>query len=309
MNSNTPATAACAMVSIALTSSQEQVLYDAYVCTIGRGLGLTASGLGLTLDQIAQLDLDGYVADVTAEGGTISDAEQANLLAYAKALYAEAGKQVDFVTFRSGQNVGTGSIALSWLGQRLTLVNGPTWGVDGLSFSASAYVDLRGTVPASPVTFLAVTQDNCLRDPNTFDAPAILGQFNTGGGRTIQAAGSQVRFVSNTDSGGGFRYAATGLASDTTRAFFGFSVTGGGDTNAEFVATVNGAALTTGSAGSPIAWDSLPANNRYFMHGGVSPTTRFGAFALCAGIALTATQQSAVRAAYKTTIGQGLGLP
>lgn len=138
-------------IAAALSPAQYLSIHDAYVSTIGQNLGLAT---------VAQQDLAAYVAAVAALGGSISPAEQANLLAFATRLYAICGQRVDFWALRSTQNVGTGATALSWLGQSATLVNGALWGVNGIiqPSGSSAHLSVNTSITGSVLTAIAVVE-------------------------------------------------------------------------------------------------------------------------------------------------------
>lgn len=79
-------------------------------------------------------DAEGYFSRVAAAGTVLGDAEKANISAFItglKAMGAWAGL-VDAWLLRSTQNVGTGSVVIGLKSMNGTLVNGPTWGADGM---------------------------------------------------------------------------------------------------------------------------------------------------------------------------------
>jgi hypothetical protein len=72
-------------------------------------------------------------------GTSISAAERLNLRAFYQGLADLSITPVEAWTFRSGQSCGTGSTAPGLYGTYAgTLVNGPTWGADGLAMSSGS---------------------------------------------------------------------------------------------------------------------------------------------------------------------------
>lgn len=94
----------------------------------------------------ARHDLAAYSARLATLGKTLSMQARAELLGFATAIYDACGR-TDFVSFRSAHNVGSGSSFCSFLGGTGSLSNGPTWGANYVSFSASG--GQYATLPAS----------------------------------------------------------------------------------------------------------------------------------------------------------------
>jgi len=211
---------------------------------------------------------------------------------------------------RSAQNAGTGSTAYSLGGLGTyngTLVNGPTWGTDGIDTSPSnAYIEI-------PQNFLN-------------GANSIVGQ--TGSMLAVFANfATDFGIISNRGASGNFWN--FGTRNSTTQIYIGSNVTGA--TNQ----VITKAGLNTNNLqfaswrmnGSinryTIRWNGTDSQSNIVSGGTASSRTNFqigrenlSQFALkCAfcmtveGLAISNEQHDALEILYKSTLGQGLGLP
>jgi hypothetical protein len=203
---------------------------------------------------------------------------------------------------RSSQNAGTGSTAYSLGGLGTyngTLVNGPTWGADGLT----------GALAISAITTsLALTTGNSSRSVFGVWKNLSSNQFNPVG---TTAAGIQ-RFVLRSNSQ---TTASADLFNGITHDNFGSTTVPSG---------INFSALSYNSATSGIIFKAnsniastltLAKNftsSNLILGGYDIPLYGLGIFSMAAAfdlVALSETQIDNLRMLYKSTLGQGLGLP
>jgi hypothetical protein len=211
---------------------------------------------------------------------------------------------------RSAQNAGTGSTAYSLGGLGTyngTLVNGPTWGADGIDTSPSnAYIEI-------PQNFLN-------------GANSVVGQTGSMLG-VFANFSTDFGLISNRGASGNFW--TFGTRNSTTQIYSVSNVTGGGNQ------TITKTGLNTNNL-QFASWRMDGSTNRYttrwngtnaqsaVVSGGTSSSrTNFqigrenlSQFALkCAfcmtieNLAISNEQHDALESLYKSTLGQGLGLP
>lgn len=191
---------------------------------------------------------------------------------------------------RSTQNAGTGSTAYSLGGLGTyngTLVNGPTWGSGGVNFNiVNAYIGVTGTF-TQPLTVMgAVNFKTTTNGGSLIDGSSRITLFN--GGEVAQVtmfAGSTLPSGANTYSPG--NHFIAGYANGSSSVVY-----------------LNGAG-TAGNAGSNTLGntDIYIGNNNPLNFGDQNLDIAF-----CAIFSGQAYNDS-VRALYKSTLGQGLGLP
>jgi hypothetical protein len=203
---------------------------------------------------------------------------------------------------RSSQNAGTGSTAYSLGGLGTyngTLINGPTWGADGVT----------GVSTNSAITTsLALTTGNSSRSIFGVWKNLSASQFNPVG---TTAPGVQ-RFVLRSNSQ---TTASADLFNGTTYDNFGSTTVPNG---------INFSALSYNSATSGIIFKAnsntastltLSKNftsSNLILGGYDSAGFGLGVFSMAAAfdlVALSETQIDNLRTLYKSTLGQGLGLP
>jgi hypothetical protein len=191
---------------------------------------------------------------------------------------------------RSAQNAGSGTVvhSLGGLGTfNGNMVNSPTWGADGVNFNASG---ARIEVPLSlsqPITGLCAANFKALQTAGTiFDGTVNrVVCWNGGGsnGRIDTFAGSSIAHTSPEFSTG---WNWAGVQADGANS-----------------AAILNANSTAGNAGSNSLGPTVHVGNNFVANdNGKSLDLAF--FCL-----LNTTYADSIRTLYKTTLGQGLGLP
>ena len=191
---------------------------------------------------------------------------------------------------RSTQNAGTGSTAYSLGGLGTyngTLVNGPTWGGGGVNFNVvNAYISVTGTINQPMTVMGAVNFKATMNGGSLIDGTNRVTLFN--GGEVAQAT----------------LFAGSTLASGANTFSTGKNFIAGYANGPSSTVHVNGN-TTTGNAGS----NNLGGNTIFIGNNSVlSDGNRNIDIAFCA-IFSGQAYSDAVRSLYKSTLGQGLGLP
>jgi hypothetical protein len=261
----------------------------------------------LTLNTQAR----GYDADATAFAAASGATDVAALSAFVKGV-KELGLWSSMVCWplRSTQNAGTGTTAFSLGGLGTyngTLVNGPTWGSDGIDTSPStSYIEI-------PQNFLN-------------GANSVVGQTGSMLG-VFANFSTNFGLISNRGASGNFW--VFGTRNLTTQIFSTSNVTGG------LNQAVTKAGLNTNSLQFSswrmdglanrytTRWNGTNAESAVVSGGTASSRTNFqigrenlSQYALkCAfcmtleGVAISNEQHDALEALYKSTLGIGLSLP
>jgi hypothetical protein len=208
---------------------------------------------------------------------------------------------------RSEQNAGTGTTAYSLGGLGTfngTLVNGPTWGANGIAFTDTTQVITRSgfDTPPSPMTFGAVNDKS-----NT--AAVIRVRFWGVFPNRYSSADSQfnrnidVRNQNNTNYLGwpasavntDFIHKAISLTGNLTAdAYFNGSFVSPNLVNVVLVGWDDASGASTELIGASNASDA---------------TIRVAFFFATSGLAATASQHAAFYTLYRATLGTGLSLP
>ena len=224
---------------------------------------------------------------------------------------------------RSSQNAGTGSTAYSLGGLGTyngTLVNGPTWGADGVLFNASnKYISLGNTgVTSGAFSHISVarmgvttTNGNLMHttlfspsnasvgsgfysyDGNNAGENSILFNGLTGGFRLTTSGNTVVRNIGNY-----YRLATVSTLSAPTTA------TG--------LVKINGlAAVTSGASGTgTLPYTTSETTSILFANSQCTVRDESGVFSMwVVGTQISEATSEQIRALYKSTLGQGLGLP
>ena len=224
---------------------------------------------------------------------------------------------------RSAQNAGTGSTAYSLGGLGTyngTLVNGPTWGADGVLFNANnKYITLgntgitTGAFSSISVARMGVTTTNgnlmhttlfspsnsifgsgfYSYDGNNVGENSILFNGLTGGFRLTTSGNTVVRNIGNY-----YRLSTVSTLSAPTTA------TG--------LIKINGsAAVISGAAGTGnLPYTSTETRSIIFANSQSSVRDESGVFSMwVVGTQISEATSEQIRALYKSTLGQGLGLP
>ena len=203
---------------------------------------------------------------------------------------------------RSSQNYGSGTTAFSLGGLGTfngTLVDGPTWGADGLTNSA-------GVVTAS-VPFSTTHSGLVVFNQSTtagVQAPLVVG------GWPLNASASDRRTNFRTDNnwfgydGTNFTNHAFGPSSLNAFRMAGYGIV----SSATLLGYNNGVTSTVSSSTANISGGS-PLNNVYLMnHSLTGGQAMVGvmAFGSAFNVQLTSPQNTALYTLYKDTLGQGL---
>jgi len=211
---------------------------------------------------------------------------------------------------RSAQNAGTGSTAYSLGGLDTyngTLVNGPTWGADGITFdgtddgiSTSLSIDGTAGLFSAFTVFKRTAQGNEVR--------SLLGHRNMAITGVRLLFENQIFLYSDYlpfSAGAGFA-SISGVENDTwataAMSLNKPAFTGNlwqNTANATLIGTSNDA---TGSGDFGIGTQSATFSSNLWK-GDIAFT------AALVGQSLTSAQNTAFRDLYKSTLGQGLGLP
>ena len=246
----------------------------------------------------------GYDADATAFAAASGATDVPALSAFVKGV-KELGLWDDMVCWplRSSQNAGTGTTAYSLGGLGAfdgTLVNGPTWGADGLTttFTNTSFGSVSNQHATTSLFF-----SSPLRGAISVANPAYDGLqggrfFGPISGPCIDgyAIGDQFRQLPS-----GFQYGSGRVAGQWSFAGTGFkSSTNWFAANLGYTENASGAAETQTVGFSPVG---APVS------GGYSQVATY-AFAMAYdGVEFTSALYSDFRDLYKTPLGLGLELP
>jgi hypothetical protein len=214
---------------------------------------------------------------------------------------------------RSSQNAGTGSTAYSLGGLGTyngTLVNGPTWGADGVEFVATKYIDIRFGSSRGPTsaTLGVVTKSNNSQpigfpycgsmSTNSFseESLSILSFDNSGNNFSaegyIASSGVRTNSINNTD--GVFRWSQAQK------------------TSSDIISRLNNSTQSAVMAGG-ITYDRLISTGRWQAGSVQNNTGVFGVGyeGIHSFMFLSEGTNDFYLAytLYKQTLGQGLGLP
>jgi hypothetical protein len=214
---------------------------------------------------------------------------------------------------RSTQNAGTGSTAYSLGGLGTyngTLVNGPTWGTDGVTFVATKYIDIRFGSNRGPTntTVGVVTKSNNSQpigfpycgsiSTNSIGAESLsILSFNNSGNNFlaesyISSVGVRTNAINNTD--GVFRWSQAQK------------------TSSNIISRLNNSTQSTVMAGG-ITYDRLISTGRWQTGSVQNYTGPFGVGyeGIHSFMFLSENTNDFYLAytLYKQTLGQGLGLP
>jgi hypothetical protein len=205
---------------------------------------------------------------------------------------------------RSTQNAGTGSTAYSLGGLGTyngTLVNGPTWGADGITFAAASSQQINASLASpSPITDKSII---AIFNPTTVDQwTGIAGFMPTPAYTDVSIArNSTNNFGLALAGAGGNGAVATQTAPTATSTYLH-----GYHSGRNVTVVKNGTSTTTGT----FTIDPTAATS--FRIGTVEtgfPFNGLVSFAAMISVASAGTKSAALYALYKSTLGQGLGLP
>ena len=260
-------------------------------------------GLGLQGYTPSAIAFDSDAAAFFATAGVTDATAKTQINSFVKGI-KDLGLWSSMVCWplRSSQNAGTGTTAYSLGGLATyngTLTNGPTWGTDGIIFDGTndriALANGAFGTGTSPASIFCILKTDSTATKST---PFSTGDGNTNAavvGLNLNSSGFDVAFVT---------YTGQNIAAQSTdykcllvgNTNLGFSGKNGG-TVISFTPAVTltkpGNFVSIGSLGNPF---------QEFFGGIISAVIRFNQ---------TPTTQlnSDVYTLYKTTLGQGLGLP
>ena len=210
---------------------------------------------------------------------------------------------------RSSQNAGTGSTAYSLGGLGTyngTLVNTPTWGADGVEFASasSQRIDISTSLVFSPTTvpFNAMTVQNASSISGSHSNVLGRGKLND----SLADISWALRATTTTsqpqisDGTAQTIYSVSGNTLNTFKAFQMFS-------ESDLIrANIDAGSFTTGAARTP----NQDATHTLRIGATITGTRYFDgkiSFALFGNS--SNANSAALYALYKSTLGQGLGLP
>jgi hypothetical protein len=242
----------------------------------------------------------GYDADATAFAAASGATDVAALSAFVKGV-KELGLWNSMVCWplRSSQNAGTGTTAYSLGGLGTfdgTLTNGPTWGADGLTNSATG--EIRTSLLLAGGAQAHISVSNSTTDNVTRTFGGTLSNLNTKGIRfrddsMLWGDGALREVTRAFTSAGQFKMAAALYnRPNTFRSFLN---------TAEATSTVGNAVVA--GENSLTMMSARDAGNSVQFYSGV--------FTFYAAISaeLSAAQYLAFYTLYRATLGTGLGLP
>jgi hypothetical protein len=205
---------------------------------------------------------------------------------------------------RSTQNAGTGSTAYSLGGLGTyngTLINGPTWGADGITFASASSQQINASLASpSPITDKSII---AIFNPTTADQwTGVAGFMPTPAYTDVSIArNSTANFGLALAGNSGNGAVATQTAPTATSTYLH-----GYHSGRNVTVVKNGTSTTTGT----FTVDPMAATS--FRIGTVEtgfPFNGLVSFAAMISVASAGTQSAAIYALYKSTLGQGLGLP
>jgi hypothetical protein len=260
----------------------------------------------LTLNALRGPSVD---PDAAAFAATSGATDVAALSAFVKGV-KDLGLWNNMVCWplRSSQNAGTGTTAYSLGGLGTfngTLVNGPTWGTDGITFAStsSQRIDTTATVSLANGSVLFGAYNYTQTDPSVrsglYGGPSQFEPqfFNAG----------QAATITNRTVGASAVAAVTKIAGAWTFAATGHTVNGA-ETKAQL--SLNGASVTEGLTTSGTQF-SEPL--RLGAGGTTTASSHMNGVIAVVGVIegreLTQQLSQSLQALYKSTLGTGLGLP
>ena len=260
----------------------------------------------LTLNTLAR----GYDADATAFAAASGATDVAALSAFVKGV-KELGLWSNMVCWplRSSQNAGTGTTAYSLGGLGTfngTLVGGPAWETDGIDFVEA--MDTHITTPLDVQNLRQFTVMAAADHPAQVASDCIVsawGAATTSNYFILRKLGLTVANAFVRSSGANrqvLAYSASGVSGD-------MRVYGWGTQGANTVLTVSGVSVAT-QAFLPDETGSQTLNIGILLPpGNSSYNGKIGWVFFIKDAELTTAQQLSVYTLYKSTLGQGLGLP
>lgn len=267
-----------------------------FLCLVSSALAQPASA---SHDAIT----NAYVGRVQAGSGTLISTDSANRIsAFLGPVHGAPGgiqglKEIWIM--RSGQNTGTGTIAYGLLGiYDATLVNGPTWGSDGISFVRASDQYLQSPVPitSQPVSTYASWY-------YTSNVNSRIVSFLDAGNNDTQSLNTGIPLYQVAQTGGGSYRNSAVVTNTTSMLVDAWNFAGSTFNSASSSLNVNGNSVITGStSASPFASTYI----RIGSNGSGDGLTGTISFVM---ISNSLSGYAEIRSAYKQYLGGGLGLP
>jgi hypothetical protein len=262
----------------------------------------------LTLNTLAR----GYDADATAFAAASGATDVSNLSAFVKGV-KELGLWSNMVCWplRSSQNAGTGTTAFSLGGLGAyngTLVNGPTWEDDGVTFvnASTQHILMESQVfTDSDYTMFSAFK---LTDVATANLVLFSLSWAAGGFLGVESnSGTRDRLGAWTNTAGfsGAQLSALGVSTVMHTAAISANAS-------EFRFFTNGASFASGAGNYQIATGTGKTVIGAANTAGATIIAAFNgeiAFAFAASQHLSAANVAALNDLYKSTLGTGLSLP
>jgi hypothetical protein len=268
--------------------------------------------------RIGGLGISGFDADAAAyfERAGVTDATaKGQINAFVKGM-KDLGLYSNMLSWplRSAQNAGTGSTAYSLGGLQTanaTLVNGSTWAANGTPFTTTQYANATISDPGQDLTLLLVAAGsgaNFSAFPQFFgvqgSATFVNNQITMGDG--IGSAGNISALHGNSASFQNSGVINSGLSGSTSFRFLSASA------KINTVLNIKRLDIASESSGTPVSAGTITLT-RMQLNGRWTGVQGLGVEMTCAFCAIIApninSSQSSVYSLYKTTMGDGLGLP
>jgi hypothetical protein len=224
---------------------------------------------------------------------------------------------------RSSQNAGTGSTAYSLGGLGTyngTLVNGPTWGADGVLFNANnKYITLGNTgITTGAFSNISVARIGAgMTNGNLMHTTLFSPSDSTfGSGFYIydSSSGQENSILFNGLTGGFRRTASGNITTRNIGNYYRLSTvsTLSAPTTATGLIKINGlTAVTSGASGTgTLPYTTSETTSILFANSQSTVRDESGVFSMwVVGSQISEATSEQIRSLYKSTLGQGLGLP
>lgn len=242
-----------------------------------------------------------YLATIKSHGVELTQTAINELFEFAKGLYEVAEEEVDFWPLSSKYNVGTGSKAYSFRGNVMDLVNGPSWGLEGITTNSEANQYGRAAIDATPsFTLLSAMR----RTGDTSSNPWYfgLGTSSNSNNYLYYIGEGGVGYFGDGPSGS-FSPQRTSANNTTNFAFQSFRYE-----NSAAASSVNGTHTHLASVASLESVDVFAFGNRVFATQTGAPSNGEHAF-YCVAPPLSDSAIDSLCTLFKSTLGKDLLLP
>lgn len=261
----------------------------------------------LSINPLVAYDVDRFRRLIASKGGTLGDGvisereAVARLTDFVTLLYAIVGRRVDFWPLQEAYQVGFGSKAYWFHGLEGTLVNGPTWHRGGVRTDSSMSQYGKAVIdPIANFTLLSVMRR--LGDSTSTPWYFGLGDASNDSNYLYYLGEGGVGYFGDGPSGA-FTPQRTSANNTTDFAWQSFRYT-----SLSATSSVNGVYTDLASVAVLDPVNVFAFGGRVFdMPTGASSNTENAFY--CIAPPLDNTSVDAIRSAYKSTLGQELGLP